>query len=52
MTRGGNAGRPAQFRSAPHKARTPRAAPPRPAYMLTRGPAGRPAFFFFIYLFL
>ena len=34
FNRGGNAGRPVPFRPTPHKARTPRASPSRPAHFM------------------
>jgi len=62
LIRGGNAGRPAPFRPAPHKARTPRAGPPRPAHFMRAaysgpprikvGPRAGPLFFLFIYFMI
>ena len=53
--RGGNAGRPAPFRPAPHKARISRAGPPRPTHFMRAtysGPRARgPARFFFFKIF-
>jgi len=40
--RGGNADRPAPFRPAPHKARTPRAGPFRPAHFMRAAYSGPP----------
>jgi len=58
--RGSNAGRPDPFRPGPHKARTMRAGPPRPAYFMRAentgpprillGPQAGPLFFFMIKL--
>jgi len=42
FSRGGNAGRPAPFRPAPHKARTPRAGPPRHAHFMRAAYSGPP----------
>ena len=40
--RGGNAGRPAPFKPAPHKARTPRAGPSRPTHFMRAAYSGLP----------
>jgi len=64
LIRDGNAGRPAPFRPAPHKARTSRAGPARPAHFMRAAYFGMPRiyigpracgparFFFLIFLFI